>query len=268
MHKYIWLLAALLIAPGACSSEAERETAKSTEIMVFVAASLRESMEELGRIYEAKSGVKVHLNLAGSNELAKQIKAAPIADLFLSADAKWMDSVQAAGRMIEGTRLDILSNSLVIIAAQSSPMTMAGPCDLLTLGYKNLAMGDPEAVPAGKYAKSWMAKVLCGGDTLWNGVRGRIAPSADVRAALGLVLADPDVIGAVYRTDWMAFSDRTKILYEVTDGPKIRYVLAALNEAPHADAAMGFRDFLISLEAMAVFQKHGFIPLAQDAKTK
>lgn len=267
MHKYI-TIAILPILLLACSGGADREGAKSTEVMVFVAASLRESMEELGKMYEAKSGVKVNLNLAGSNDLARQIKAAPVADVFLSADAKWMDTVQAAGRVKEGTRVDVLSNSLVIIAAQSSPLTMTNPCDLVTMSYKNLSMGDPDAVPAGKYAKSWMSKLMCDGDTLWNRVKGRVAPGADVRAALGLVLADPNVIGAVYKTDWMAFADRTKILFEVTDGPKIRYVLAELTEAPHGDAAKGFRDFLVSPEAMAIFQKHGFIPLVNDSTSK
>jgi len=268
MQKCVNVLVMLPFILFACVGDAGREGTDSKELMVFVAASLRESMLELGKVYETRTGVHVRLNLAGSHELAKQIKAAPIADVFLSADARWMDTVQAAGRVKEGTRVDVLSNSLVIIAAQSSPLTMTSPCDLMTLTYKNLSMGDPEAVPAGKYAKSWMSKVLCNGDTLWKGVSGRVAPGADVRAALGIVLADPDVIGAVYRTDWMAFADKTKILYEVTDGPKISYVLAELNEAPHADVARGFHDFLVSPEAMAIFRKHGFIPLVNGSTTK
>jgi molybdate transport system substrate-binding protein len=107
-----------------------------------------------------------------------------------------------------------------------------------------------------------MQSVECGGKTLWDGVKGRVAPAPDVRAALGLVLADPGVVGAVYRTDQMAFAGRTRVLYEVTAGPPIRYVLAQVGDGGSPDAARRFAEYLASAEAAQVFTRHGFIPLA------
>jgi molybdate transport system substrate-binding protein len=138
---------------------------------------------------------------------------------------------------------------------------MDDPCALATLPFKHVAMGDPQAVPAGIYAKKWLVSVTCDGKPLWDAVQPRVAPTPDVRAAIALVAADPDVAGLVYRTDQLAFADRTRVLYEVKDGPPIRYVAAQVAEGEHADAARGFLAYVSTAEAARVFARHGFIPL-------
>jgi molybdate transport system substrate-binding protein len=183
-------------------------------------------------------------------------------DLFLSASEGWMDTVQNAGRLVPGTRRDLLSNTLVVIASTRDSSSLAEPCALATLPFRNLAMGDPDAVPAGTYARTWLRGVQCGGRPLWDAVQDRVAPAPDVRAAVGLVLADPRVIGIVYRTDQLAFAERTRVVYEVRDGPPIRYVLAEVAEGRNPAAARAFSHFIGGPDGAAVFRKHGFTPIS------
>jgi molybdate transport system substrate-binding protein len=233
--------------------------------MVFAAASLREAMEELGAGFQQEAGVRVVFNFAGSNDLAHQIMATRGPDLFLSASKAWMDTVQSAGRVVEGTRRDLLANTLVVVASARDTSTVDGPCALATLPFRNLALGDPEAVPAGTYARTWLRSVECDGRPLWDAVQARVAPAPDVRAALGLVLADPRVIGIVYRTDQLAFAGRTRVLYEVQRGPPIRTVIARLGEGRAPADATRFYAYLAGPAGAEVFRRHGFTPLPATA---
>jgi molybdate transport system substrate-binding protein len=268
------ILLALLALLSACGGErtggggdaARADSAGiSGEVLVFAAASLREAMEEAGTAFQQRTGARVVFNFAGSNDLAHQIGASRGVDLFLSASEGWMDTVQNAGRLVPGTRRDLLGNTLVVVASARDTSRVAEPCALAALPFRTLALGDPDAVPAGTYARTWLRGVQCGGRPLWDALQARVAPAPDVRAAVGLVLADPRVIGIVYRTDQLAFKDRTRVLYEVRDGPPIRYVLAQVAEGDNPAAARRFYDFLAGPEGAAVFRKHGFTPLAAPA---
>lgn len=259
MKRIIPMLVLALLA--ACGGR----DAEEGEVLVFAAASLREAMQELGTAFQQESGTRVVFNFAGSNDLAHQVGAARGMDLFLSASEGWMDTVHDAGRLVPGTRRDLLSNALVVVAHARDTSTVAEPCALASLPFRTLALGDPEAVPAGTYARTWLRGMRCEGRPLWDAVQARVAPAPDVRAALGLVLADPRVIGIVYRTDQLAFADRTRVLYEVRDGPPIRYVLAQVAEGGNPSAAHRFYDFIVGPRGAEVFRRHGFTPLADAA---
>jgi molybdate transport system substrate-binding protein len=268
-------LAALLATLAACgggSGDAARTAAGDSsgavggEVMVFAAASLREAMEEQGARFERATGIHVVFNFAGSNDLAHQIMATRGPDLFLSASKAWMDTVQSAGRVVDRSRRELLSNALVVVGHARDTSTIADPCALATMPFRNLAIGDPEAVPAGTYARTWLQSVQCDGRPLWDAVRERVAPAPDVRAALGLVLADPRVIGIVYRTDQRAFAERTRVLHQVQGGPPIRFVLARLVDGRDERAAMAFYAYLVGGPgAEEVFRRHGFDPLPPAA---
>jgi molybdate transport system substrate-binding protein len=260
------LIATTMAALGAaCARDDARKPGVRGEVMVFAAASLRESLQELGGSYARRTGTRVTFNFAGSNDLAHQITAARGMDLFVSASEAWMDTVQNRGRLVAGTRRDLLSNTLVVVAHARSTARMGDPCALATLPFEHLAMGDPQAVPAGIYAKKWMQGVRCGGRTLWDAVKDRIAPTPDVRAAIGLVAADPDVAGLVYRTDQLAFAGRTRVLYEVKDGPPIRYAAALVADGANAEGARAFLAFVAGADGARVFAARGFIPVAGPA---
>lgn len=266
-NLFCLIVFALLLSGCTSKNEPPKENgdaaakAGDAEIVVSVAASLKESMEELGSAFEKQTGTKVLFNFAGSNELARQIVATPKVDIFLSAAENWMDTVEKAGRLVPNTRRDLLSNSLVVIGGTGSTFTISSPCDMAAIPFRNLALGDPESVPAGKYAKKWLSGIECGGDTLWKKVADRVAPAPDVRAALTLVLADPEMIGIVYKTDQMQFAAKTKVLFEVKDGPPIRYVVAQVAEGSGPEAARRFLEYISGPDAQIIFQRHGFTPL-------
>ena len=261
------LLLALAVAcgegPDAAGRTAHDPAAaeRDDEVLVFAAASMRESLVELARGFERETGTRAIFNFAGSNDLAHQIEATRGMDLYLSASEAWMDTVQNAGRLVPATRRDLLSNTLVVIGNTRAAYNVAAPCSLAELPFRHLSLGDPDAVPAGTYARTWLRGQECDGRSLWDAVADRVAPAPDVRAALGLVLADPRVIGIVYRTDQLAFADRSLVLYQVRDGPAIRYTLAQVRDGANPDAARRFYAYLISEGAAIVFQRHGFSPL-------
>jgi molybdate transport system substrate-binding protein len=242
---------------------------RADDVMVFAAASLREVMQELGDAFEREHTSGVRLNLAGSNVLARQIVAASGADVFVSADDRWMDQVEAAGRVIEGSRRAILANRLVVVAPASSDWRMDEPADLATLDFAHLAIADPDAVPAGRYARAFLSGVALDEGSLWSALADRVVPTVDVRAALALVEADPSTVGIVYRTD-AAAAPRTRILYEVAGDatPPIRYYAARIERADAPAAARRFYELLFSPGARDIFARHGFVVLGDEPSSR
>lgn len=250
-------------APSDPEAAAEPAAEPAAEVTVFAAASLRDALQEVGGLYRERTGSAPVFNFAGSNELAQQILAAPAADVFVSANESWMDKVETAGRVAPGTRSALLSNRLVVVARTDSPYQLGAPEELAALPYRHLVLADPEAVPAGIYAREWLASRPAPGGgtgTLWDAVAPRVAPTLDVRAALALVESDPELIGIVYRTD-AATSTGVRTLYEVpeAEGPPIVYASAALAGGPNPEGGRSFAAFLAGPEASAVFQRHGFV---------
>jgi len=234
-------------------------------LLVFAAASLTDALTEIGETFRQESEVEVVYNFAGSNLLAQQILATPRADLFLSADDTWMQTIEDAGRIAPGTRRQVLSNSLSIIAHANSLWQVDVAADLCQLDFQFLALGDPGAVPAGRYAKQWLESLTCKENTLWEIVADRVSPTPDVRAALGQVEAGRRLIGIVYQTDYRSARDRVRLLHQISpsEGPSIRYEIAALKETRNPGAVNSFLQFLYSDKAGSLFQDHGFIVIGQ-----
>ncbi len=166
-----------------------------------------------------------------------------------------MDEVQAAGLVRPGDRVDLLSNRLVVVVPADSTAALATPDELARV--RRLALGDPQAVPAGIYARQWLEK-----RGLWERLRDRVVPTLDVRAALAAVESGNADAGIVYRTD-AAVSKRVRVALEVPDGegPRIVYP-AALLAAARGPAPRAFFESLRSPQARAVFERLGFEFLA------
>lgn len=243
---------ALLLAVFACGPA---EEPPAGEVVVSAAASLRDAILEIGELYADATPVELVPNFAGSNELARQILASPQADVYLSANEKWMDEVEAAGRLVADSRVALLSNRLVVIVRTDSPYEVAEAGDLETLPYRHLVLANPDSVPAGIYSRQWLES-----RGLWQAVEDRVAPALDVRAALGLVETDPELIGIVYRTD-AASSDEVEVSYEVPadEGPRIVYAAAALAGGPNPENGLAFMEYVQGAEAAAAFERHGFV---------
>jgi molybdate transport system substrate-binding protein len=221
------------------------------EVLVFAAASLTDALREIGVEFEARTGTRVLFSFAGSNTLARQILAGAPADVFVSANRERMDELERAGLVRSADRVDLLSNELVVVLASTSRLALRSPADLL--GARRLALGDPEAVPAGIYARQWLEHL-----GLWDRLRARIVPTLDVRAALVAVDSGAADAGIVYRTD-AAMARRARVGLEVTGpaAPRIVYP-AALLAGSSSPGARAFLGHLESEEARAVFERFGF----------
>lgn len=229
--------------------------ARAETVTVFAAASLKEALEAAAKPFESATGNRVVVSYAASNALARQIEAGAPAALFLSADLEWMDYVEKRGLLAPGTRRNLLGNGLVLIAPAASPavLRIAPGFDLAkALGGGRLALANPDAVPAGKYAKA--ALVSLGA---WAGIEKHIAPAENVRAALALVSRNEAPLGIVYRTDAMA--DRgVRIVDAFPAGsfPAIVYPMAELQGSTAAAHALARH--LGSPAARATWQRYGF----------
>lgn len=225
------------------------------EITVYAAASLQDVMETLAPLAEAEIRVRPLYQFAGSNVLARQIEAAGKADVFLSADEAWMDRLEEAGLLDAPSRVSLLSNRLVVLVPGDRPLAITCAADLAGPGVKRLALADPESVPAGRYARSWLERAGA-----WESVRERVVPTLDVRAALGAVESGAVDAAIVYRTD-VALARTSRAAYEVpeADAPPISYAAAALAERPSRDVARRFVAWLATDRPAARFRSAGFV---------
>jgi len=233
--------------------------ATAQNVVVFAAASMKESLDDVARQFEAASGNKVAVSYAASSALARQIEAGAPADIFISADTDWADYLDARKLLMPGTRTNLLANQLVLIAPANSTVTLRiAPSFKLAeaLGKDRLAMANPDAVPAGKYGKASLEAL-----GVWLPVSEKIARAENVRAALALVSRGETPYGIVYRTD--ALADKgVKIVDTFPAGthPDITYPVAmiATSKTPSAKA---FVDFMKTEKVRATWEKYGFLVL-------
>lgn len=224
--------------------------------LVLAAASLQESMNAAADAWAAKGHPRPRISFAGSSALARQIEAGAPADIFVSADEPWMDEVQSKGLLRPKTRVSFLTNSLVLIAPANKPVRLKiapGFRLAAALGPNRLAVADPNAVPAGVYAKQALTRLK-----VWPSVQGKLAPAENVRAALALVSRGAAPLGVVYLTDARAEPGvRVIDTFPAASHDPISYPVALLAASRHKDAE-GFRRFLISAQGKAVFRRFGF----------
>ena len=237
-----------LVALTGCRQSADTDRT----ILVFAAASLSEALTEIGALFEDETGSRVVFNFAGSQVLAQQIVASGRGDLFISADDAWMDFVEAKGQVEEKSRRTLIANRLAVVCAADAEFELDRPEDLTALDFKYLCIGNPDTVPAGRYAKAWLESV-----DLWEGVHARVSPATNVRAALEQAISRTDAIGIVYRTEFARAGDRAKLLWEMPESV-VRYPMALLEEGEDHDIAGQFYEYLQSESAKRVFEAYGF----------
>jgi molybdate transport system substrate-binding protein len=241
---------ALVCAPAAPSVAQERA------VVVYAAISLKEALDELSQRYDRESGTPVKAVYAATSTLARQIDQGAPADLFIAADAGWMDYLQGRRAVRAGTRVDLLTNRLALIAPRASSVSLRIEPGLRlapALGDGRLAMADPDSVPAGKYGKAALQTLKA-----WADVEPKVVRAQNVRAALALVARGEAALGIVYVTD-AAAEKNVRIVAEFPPGshPRIVYPAAILAES-RSPGAEAFLRFLQSAAARAVWQRHGF----------
>jgi molybdate transport system substrate-binding protein len=247
-------LAMILLLQGGSGGVAAPDS-QPPEIMLYAAASLRESLQDLAPTCDKQAGARLVFNFGPSSDLAHQIEAAEKADLFFSADEAWMDRLSKAGLLEADTRRTVLSNRLVVIAPLDSTLVIHSAADLAGKAVRRLSLANPESVPAGKYARAWLEKA-----GQWEAVKDKVVPGVDVRAALSAVESGVVEAGIVYATD-AAISRKVRVLLEVptSEAPAISYPLAILRNRPRKSLAAKVEDCLTGPEAREVYQSRGFI---------
>jgi molybdate transport system substrate-binding protein len=253
MHRLAGIFLAFTILCGSAFSPA---LAQDKSLIVFAAASMKNALDDIDAAYAAKTGVKVAASYAASSVLAKQIEQGAPADIFVSADTDWMDYATAKKNINEPTRVNLLGNSIVLIAPKDSKIdnvAIAPGFDLAKLaGDGKIATGDVKAVPVGKYAKAALEKL-----GTWQAAEPKFAMAESVRAALTLVARGEAALGIVYSTD-AKVEPGVKIVgtFPPDSHPAIIYPVAATSTAK-AEAA-GYLAFLRTSAAKAIFEKYGF----------
>ncbi len=228
------------------------------KVTVFAAGSTTNAVAEAGKLFEEKKGALFIPSFASSSTLAKQIESGAPANVFISANREWMDYLEKRGMIDTAGRFDLMSNQLILIAPSESKLAhveIRPDFDLSgLLADGKLAMGDPDHVPAGMYGKKALETL-----GVWQSIESAVARAKDVRAALVLVERGEAPLGVVYATD-AAISDKVKVVgaFPENSHPPIVYpvALVAGQETPEAKS---FLEFLKTAEAMAIFEKYGFL---------
>ena len=215
---------------------------------------------DIVELFNQKASAHAVASFAASSTLAKQIENGAPADIFISADEKWMDYLAQQKAIEPDTRLSLLANTIVLIAPAKSeilPFELTPGHDLVPLlKGERLAMGDPDHVPAGRYGKAALEKL-----GIWASVAPSVARAATVRAALALVERNEVPLGLVYATD-AAISKKVRIVGTIPAAyqPAISYPVAIV-AGRKTPAAELFLAFLISQSAREVFTEAGFTVL-------
>lgn len=252
MRKFLSRFVAPILALALIAAPAAAQ-----DVTVFAAASLKNALDDVAAGWKAETGKQAVISYAASSALAKQITEDAPADIFISADLAWMDHVEKAGAAVDGTRKNLLGNSIVLVAPKDSTanVKLVKGVDLAAaLGTEGkLAMADVAAVPAGKYGKAALESLGA-----WAGVEKKIAQAENVRAALALVARGEAPLGIVYKTDSAAEpSVRIVDTFPATSHPEIVYPAAQLKGGKSADTK-AFFDYLTTEKAKAAFEKQGF----------
>jgi molybdate transport system substrate-binding protein len=231
--------------------------ARAQELTVFAAASLTDAMNDVSAQWAAAGHKPLRLSFGSSSTLARQIEQGAPANVFASADEKWMNYLIEKGLIVPGSRKDLLGNDLVLVVPASKPVhvTIGPDFDLAGLLGPNgrLAVGDPAHVPVGIYAKQALTKL-----GLWDTIAPRLARTDDVRAGLLLVERGEAPAGIVYGTD-AAVSKAVAVagVFPASSHDPITYPFAVVKSGDTPDAH-ALLTFLAGPQARDVFVRRGF----------
>ena len=246
----------------AAETEAESKAEANADlgdqsILVAAAASLKNAYEdELIPMFEEQyPGVTVEGTYDSSGKLQTQIEEGLEADVFMSAATKQMKALDEEGMIASDTIVNLLENKIVLIVPTGSDSKMDS---FEKIGdAASIALGDPESVPAGQYAKEALTNL-----NVWDSIQDKVSFGTNVTEVLNQVAAASADAGIVYATDAASKADQVTVVAEAPEGSlekKVIYPVAVVKATAHEDAAKAFVDFLQTPEAIAVFESYGFV---------
>ncbi len=232
------------------------DSLNGTEVHLAAAASLKNAYDDkLIPMFEEKyPGVKVTPTYASSGDLQSQIENGLDADVFMSAANKQMNALADEGIVDNSTNLQFLENKVVLIVPADSDANISSFDDLKDVK-GNIAIGDPESVPAGQYARE-----VLNNTGIWDTVEPKLSLGTDVTAVLNQVAQGSADCGIVYATDAKSTDDVKVVCEAPEDALKtpVIYPVAALKNSTDSNATQAFLDFLQTQEAKDVFVEYGF----------
>jgi len=244
------LLLGAFLPVSACAAE-------KTSIRISAAMSLKNALSDIKATYEKMvPNVELVINYASSGLLQKQIEQGAPVDIFLSAGNKQMDELETKGLLIPGTRTNLLGNALVLIVAKEKKSQIKSFTGLPDMAH-SISIGQPETVPAGKYAKETLIKLH-----LWQKLEKRIMFAKDVRQVLAYVESGNVDAGLVYQTDTLTLKSGAVVATApARSHSAIVYPMAEIKGSKNQAASGKFSAFLQTAAAAKIFEKYKFIPL-------
>lgn len=244
----IWLTLAVLA--GLASN-----SAKASEIRIFAAASTTKPLSDILQLYKQRTAVNATPVFAASGKLARQIDQGAPANIYLSANPRWMDWLEKRKQLVNGTRRDLIGNCLVLIHSQTE--SMFPPLTQKSAKYfktKRFVIGDPAYVPAGEYAVAVLKDL-----NLWSALASRTARMPSVRHVIYLIERREADAGLVYRSDALS-NNRIHIAEEIDPNlhGDIVYPVAMVERPDTPNGTRLLYNFLSTASALAVFEKYGF----------
>jgi len=252
-----WTLRALVLMALSCLAGPQCTQAAGSQILVSAAISLKEAFNDIANLYKLRTGTRVTFNFGASGELEKQIEAGAPVDVFASAGEKEMQELQTEGLIDPASRTDFVRNSLVLVAPVGSKLRLHSFRDLAQPQVRKIAIGDPQTVPAGRYARQ-----LLENDHLWPKIEPRIVFAENVRQVLDYVDHGEVDAGVVYATDVGIAHSKVSVVAHVSSGgyDPVLYPIAVVKGSRNPGAAQGFVEFVLSPAGMNVLKKYGFLP--------
>ena len=236
---------------------------KPTELSVFAAISMTDALTEIGEAFATENHVKVYYNFAASTTLQRQLETGASADIFISASPRQVIALETNGLLEAGSRHDLLTNRLVLVADKTAEFSVETPENLAMLEISRIAIGHPNIVPAGTYAKEALTHF-----GLWETLHPKLIFGADVRATLAYVTAGNVDIAIVYKTD-TTLTENINVLYELPPEAytSIIYPAVVMKSSQQKQLARRFITYLQSMQNGEIFEKHGFTALAKMSPT-
>lgn len=229
-------------------------SALAQELMVFAAISLTESFNELKAIYEKEHpGIEVVLNLGASGSLYRQIEQGAPADVFASANQKWMNVAGEKGYILSDTRADFAHNNLVLAVPQGNPAQVSGIEDLNLDKVQRICLGNPQYVPAGQYTQAALEK-----RGMWDSLAPKLLPTETVRQALDYLRRGEVDCGFVYQTDAKSAEDSVEIIAKIELEQPVSYPVAVVKDSKQLQHAKQFVELLLSEQGKEILEKYGF----------
>lgn len=258
MKRFSTFIVLLIILIG-CSHDKLNPSSIQAEngdnvLTISAAISLSDALHEIKEVYEKENNVKLTFNLGGSGKLAQQIQQGAPVDVFISANQDWMDVLEDKGLIKTDTRTNVTGNQLVLITGKESSLTYESFGEIEPDTVDQIAIGNPESVPAGKYTKDVLENL-----GTWDNLKDKLILAKDVRQVLTYVESGNTDIGFVYKSD-IHHAENIKVLATADKSrhDPILYPIAVVADTKYEQEAFDFINFMQSDEAQNILESYGF----------